>query len=128
MSTDVTILQRGAERSGHMFLKDSPQVVEWVPEADQKAIEWKDLSESGSTYTCAVRIAQEAGVFSVYAPRLPGTASQGATLEEAIENIKEALLGVIQIHEESGNPIPWLPPARDPIQQGEIERWITVHA
>jgi predicted RNase H-like HicB family nuclease len=31
------------------------------------------------------------GGFSVWAPDLPGCASQGETLEEALENIKEAI-------------------------------------
>ncbi len=34
---------------------------------------------------------QEEGGYTVYVPSLPGCISQGATYEEALENIKEAI-------------------------------------
>jgi len=35
---------------------------------------------------------EEEGGYSVWVPSLPGCASQGETFEEALENIKEAIL------------------------------------
>ena len=39
-------------------------------------------------------------------PALPGTGSQGDTLEEAIENTKEAIALMIEYLRERGEPIP----------------------
>lgn len=39
-------------------------------------------------------------------PSLPGCVSQGETKEEAIENIKEAIVGYILALEEDGLPVP----------------------
>lgn len=46
------------------------------------------------------------GGFSVFVPSLPGCATQGETMEEAIANIKEALELYIQSLKEDGLPIP----------------------
>jgi len=37
-------------------------------------------------------------------PELPGCMSQGKTLDEAKENIREAILGVLQVMEENNLP------------------------
>ncbi len=39
-------------------------------------------------------------------PSLPGCISQGETKEEAIANIKEAIVGYIKALEEDGLPVP----------------------
>jgi predicted RNase H-like HicB family nuclease len=37
-------------------------------------------------------------------PELPGCVSQGKTLDEAIENIKDAIRGYLYVQEKHGNP------------------------
>lgn len=49
---------------------------------------------------------QEAGEYSVVVPVLPGCASQGRTIEEAIEAIKEAIAGHVATLKEMGYPVP----------------------
>jgi antitoxin HicB len=49
---------------------------------------------------------EEEGGYSVTVPALPGAISQGDTLEEARENIKEAILGILESHRKHGLPIP----------------------
>ena len=44
----------------------------------------------------------EAGGYSVYVPAFPGALSQGETKEEAIDNITEALLALIESYEDDG--------------------------
>ncbi len=48
----------------------------------------------------------EEGGYTVYAPSLPGCISQGDTYEEALENIKEAIEGWIEVSQEFGDKIP----------------------
>jgi predicted RNase H-like HicB family nuclease len=37
-------------------------------------------------------------------PELPGCVSQGKTLDEAVENIKDAIRGYLHVQEKHGNP------------------------
>ncbi len=48
----------------------------------------------------------EDGGYVVEVPSLPGCYSQGETVEEALENIKDAIQGYIEILEEDGEPVP----------------------
>lgn len=49
---------------------------------------------------------EEDGRFSVSAPDLPGCLSWGATREEAIENIREAIELWIESAKSDGEPVP----------------------
>ena len=51
------------------------------------------------------------------APELPGCFSQGKTLDEAMENIRDAIEGVLVVREKNGNP--YVASTR-PILVGEI--------
>ena len=42
---------------------------------------------------------QEEGGYTVYVPALPGCISQGDNLEEAVNNIKEAILLYLDVNE-----------------------------
>lgn len=44
---------------------------------------------------------EKEGGFSVWIPSLPGCASQGETFEEALENIKEAILLYVEDEKEA---------------------------
>ncbi len=45
---------------------------------------------------------EEDGSYSVHCPALPGCSSQGDTLEEALSNIQEAILGVLKVRQQEG--------------------------
>lgn len=49
---------------------------------------------------------EQDGGYSVHCPALPGCSSQGDSLEEALDNIKEAILGVLKVRQEERMPIP----------------------
>ena len=53
-----------------------------------------------------ILIPDEDGGYAVEVPSLPGCISQGDTVEEALENIKEAIELYIEVLEEDGQPIP----------------------
>jgi predicted RNase H-like HicB family nuclease len=48
----------------------------------------------------------ENGVFISSCPALPGCSSYGHTVEEAIENIREAMALTIEVLRERGEPVP----------------------
>ena len=48
----------------------------------------------------------EAGGYVAVCPALPGCYSQGETIEEAQENIREAILLCLEDMEEHGEPLP----------------------
>jgi predicted RNase H-like HicB family nuclease len=60
---------------------------------------------TSSEYTVIIEPAED-GTFSVYVPDLPGCISTGATREEAIDSIREAIAGHIQTLKDLGEPVP----------------------
>jgi predicted RNase H-like HicB family nuclease len=48
----------------------------------------------------------EDGVWITECPSLPGCISDGATREEALENIREAIIGYIEALEQDGLAVP----------------------
>ena len=55
----------------------------------------------------------EDGVFVVEVPSLPGCVSQGASRDEALDNIREAISLYIESLEERGEPVP--PPINEEV-------------
>jgi len=49
---------------------------------------------------------EEDGGYSVSVPSLPGCFSQGDSYQEALENIKEAIAGWVEVTRECGDEIP----------------------
>lgn len=56
-------------------------------------------------YTVIIEPADD-GTFSVYVPDLPGCVSTGRTPAEAIDSIREAIAGHVQVLRDLGEPIP----------------------
>ena len=48
----------------------------------------------------------EDGIFVAEAPALPGCVSQGATREEALANVKDAVAGYLASLRKHGEPVP----------------------
>lgn len=48
----------------------------------------------------------EDGGYTVEVPSLPGCISEGNTVEEALENVKDAIQGYIESLEADGLPVP----------------------
>lgn len=49
---------------------------------------------------------EEDGGYSVHCPALPGCSSQGNSIKEALDNIREAALGVLRVRQDERLPIP----------------------
>ncbi len=49
---------------------------------------------------------EEDGSYSIHCPALPGCSSQGNSIEEALENVSEAIIGVLKVRQKERLPIP----------------------
>lgn len=58
------------------------------------------------TYTVELYPDREQGGYTVVVPLLPGCVSQGKTIEECLERIKEAIEGYIECLKEDGKNVP----------------------
>lgn len=83
-------------------------------------------SFSDRTFECRFLIRpEEEGGYSVIALRLRGVVSEADTVEEAVENIREAFSGAVADYLEHGEEIPWGDVAVERCP-GCIEKWIVV--
>lgn len=87
---------------------------------------WIELGDNA--FECRVVLCPEPeGGFSAYATRLRGVVSQGDSIAEALDNIKEAFRGAIAVYLDDDQGIPW---ESEPIAvdrpSGSLERWILV--
>lgn len=79
-------------------------------------------------YRCHIILMEEEDhSFSAVVLNLPGAGSCGATEEEAIENVREAVLGVIESYQEAGEEIPWCNSSECEIPEGAKQRRILVN-
>ncbi len=90
--------------------------------------EWNKYKPSGVVYECRVWVCPESeGGYSAVVPFLPGLVTEGETVDETLENVKEAFRGVVAEYAESKEDIPW---CHDIVRQkphGAIEKWILVN-
>ena len=50
--------------------------------------------------------AQPEGGYTVTSPVLPELITEGDTLEEAVDNVRDALAAVVELYEDRGKPLP----------------------
>ena len=70
----------------------------------------------------------EDGGYSAIVLNLPGIGSCGDTMEEALENAKEAIQGALEVYKASGEAIPWKDTSSAEIPAGAKQSWITLNA
>ena len=81
------------------------------------------------SYRCHLALVRESdGEHSAIVLNLPGAGSCGATEEEAVANVREAVLGVIRSYLEDGMDIPWQDSDPTDIPEGARQKWILVDA
>ena len=87
-------------------------------------LDW--VRTDGREHECRVLLCpEEVGGFSAHALQLPGVVSEGDTIEEALDNIRDAFQEAFRLYAEEG-AIPWAPAAVDR-RDGSFERWIVVN-
>jgi predicted RNase H-like HicB family nuclease len=86
--------------------------------------EWKQ-----NQFRCLVSfIPEEDGTWSAVVLNLPGAGSCGQTKEEALENVREAIAGLLESYAEDGTSPPWSDPASEDIPDNSKFAWIVVNA
>lgn len=89
-----------------------------------EATGWEQLGDN--VFECRAVICPEPeGGYSAYALRLPGVATQGDTIDEAVANMKEAFRGAVAVYQAENLPIPWEDVNRERPPKS-VERWILV--
>jgi antitoxin HicB len=58
------------------------------------------------TYTVVLSWDADIGGYNVEVPALPGCVTQGDTIDEALENAREAIAGFIKALRDIGEPVP----------------------
>lgn len=89
----------------------------------------EDLFSISNPYRCHIAlIPEKEGGYSAVVLNLPGAGSQGETKEEAITNVKEALVAVLELYLEDNRGIPWRDPEsyKDKIPKNAELIWIIV--
>ena len=76
-----------------------------IPRTNSHITEYTEFLPA-RVYECRVAIIQEDNGYSAHAADLPGAVSQGDTVEEATENITDALRGLLAEYRVAGK-IPW---------------------
>lgn len=107
-----------------------------IPRIEEQPTRFGSLSEvfeappwqrfGANVFECHVLVCPEMeGGYSAHALRLPGVVSQGNTVDEALDNIREAFRGAVSVYRETEQQIPWEPITVDR-PAGSLERWILV--
>jgi predicted RNase H-like HicB family nuclease len=79
------------------------------------------------SYRCHLAIlCEDDGTYSAIVLNLPGAGSCGASEAEAIQNAREAAMGVISSFIEDGEEIPWVDASSEQIPEGAKQKWILV--
>ena len=82
--------------------------------------------DTGKRYRVLVGVKKERGEFISYCLTLPGAISCGDTVEEAIENLREAVVGCILSYRDAGQEIPWTDASGSKDEYNSTE-WIAVN-
>lgn len=89
--------------------------------------EFGDIVEFPNDVRCHLAITRDDdGEFSAIVLNLPGTGSCGATIEEAIANVRDAVVETIATYVELGEEVPWETEYRVPCDA--MTKWILVNA
>lgn len=83
-------------------------------------------------YRCHIcMIRDDVGTVSAIVLNLPGCGSCGDTEEEALQNVREAIAGVIGSYRDEGARIPWIDSMKAEVMaevpKGATLRWIVVN-
>jgi predicted RNase H-like HicB family nuclease len=84
--------------------------------------------ESPATYKFHILLTKDdEDSISAVVLNLPGAGSCGSKEDEAMENVREAIRGVLESYKASGEEIPWKDSSAAEIPPGAKQKWITLN-
>ncbi len=103
------------------------EVLTFGKKTEPKAeITWKPFDPGTHFVVMAVVEPEEDGGFVSYAPNLPGAVSQGATEDDALSNLAEAIAGCLASYHATGETIPWVHEEPEIPETATRTQWIEV--
>ena len=85
-------------------------------------------AQGGNRYRCHICLTRdEDGIISAVVLNLPGCGSCGDDMDEAMQNVQEAVKGVIESHLAAGESIPWVDSMMVDIPKDATLKWIVVN-
>ncbi len=81
----------------------------------------------GATFECRAILCRETVGYSAFVSDLPGVVSEGDTLEDAVNNIRDAFRETLLSYRDEGREIPWVKVDMAQRPEGSMERWIIVN-
>ena len=92
-------------------------------------VNWTQHSSQNSYHCDVCLIREDDDTFSALVLNLPGAGSCGANQAEAMANVREAVLGLIESYGKAGDTVPWRDSLSAEAPEGTVERkWILVNA
>lgn len=102
--------------------------VENTPSAKSFEADPNAWSKNTHAYRCHILLTKDDdGGYSAVVLNLPGAGSCGDTEEEAIENVREAICGVVESYIADNEEIPWIDSLARSIPEHAKQLWILVH-
>jgi predicted RNase H-like HicB family nuclease len=94
-----------------------------------EAIEHDSGEPAGRSFRCQILVERDdQGIYSAVVGNLPGVGSCGATEEEALMRVREAIIGTLESYADSAMDIPWTAPVASGELGDSCQHWIVVHA
>lgn len=82
-----------------------------------------------NVYRCHLAILKDdEETFSAIVLNLPGAASCGSTEDEAISNVRQAVVDLVAYYSDESQEIPWACPDEYSVPEGAKQKWIIVNA
>jgi len=82
--------------------------------------------ENDQAFQCHVIIRPDDDGFMAFASELPGVMSQGDSINEALDNVRDAFQATMASYFDNGLDVPWKNRGAAEIEPGDIDRWIVV--
>lgn len=108
--------------------KDDESVITFDPNISSGAaisIRWESF-EPGHRFRIQAAVQCDGEGYQAFSPTLPGAATQGDSVEEAVKNLDEAASGCLASYIKAGKPIPWAKPLIDEEGEYELLEWLDV--
>jgi predicted RNase H-like HicB family nuclease len=113
-------------------VRDQGAAQDWVaPDTDAmpegSVMAWELIENRRRYRVLAIVSKEEDDGFTSESPSLPGAVSQGTSVADALNQLKEAIAGCIESYDSAREPIPWVQdPSVENVEHIAFSGWIDV--